>query len=117
MNGVEILSSETVYTTEMCEWLLLAFVVAGLLVGLIIFIADWIDSGFDAGGIFLVIACTLVGLFLGAIGLVVSIHETDTVDHIEYKVTVSEEVNFVEFIDKYEIIEQEGKIFTVRERE
>lgn len=33
-----------------------------------------------------------------------------------YKVTVSEEVSMMEFLDKYEIIEQEGKIFTIREK-
>ncbi len=32
----------------------------------------------------------------------------------EYKVTISDDVKFSEFTDKYEIISQEGKIYTVK---
>ena len=35
----------------------------------------------------------------------------------QYKVTISDEVSFNEFMDKYEILDQEGKIYTVKERE
>lgn len=34
-----------------------------------------------------------------------------------YKVTISDEVNFVEFNNKYEIIGQDGLIYTIKERE
>lgn len=34
-----------------------------------------------------------------------------------YKVTISDEVNFVEFNDKYEIIDQDGLIYTIKEKE
>lgn len=33
-----------------------------------------------------------------------------------YKVTISEEVSMTEFLEHYEVIEQDGKIFTVREK-
>ena len=33
-----------------------------------------------------------------------------------YKVTISDEVNFVEFSNKYEIIDQDGLIYTIKER-
>lgn len=117
MNGVEILSFETIYATEVLSWILPVFVGAGILIGLIIAIVEWVDLGFDADGIFAIFTCALIGLFLGAIGTLMSEHETATVDYIEYKVTISEEVNFVEFTDKYEILDREGKIFTVRERD
>lgn len=35
----------------------------------------------------------------------------------EYKVTISDEVNFVEFNNKYEIIDQDGLIYTIKEKE
>lgn len=35
----------------------------------------------------------------------------------EYQVTISEDVNFVEFNEKYEIIKQDGKIYTVVEKD
>ena len=41
----------------------------------------------------------------------------DSIKYIQYKVTIDETVSMVEFMDKYEIIDQEGKIYTVRERE
>ena len=34
----------------------------------------------------------------------------------QYKVIVSNEVPFVDFYEKYEIIEQDGEIFTIREK-
>ena len=34
-----------------------------------------------------------------------------------YKVTISDEVNFVEFNNKYEIIDQDGLIYTIKEKE
>lgn len=37
--------------------------------------------------------------------------------HNEYQVTISDEVNFNDFNDKYEIISQEGLIYTIKERE
>ena len=33
-----------------------------------------------------------------------------------YKVTISDEVSMNEFMDKYEILTQDGKIYTVKER-
>ena len=35
-----------------------------------------------------------------------------------YKVTIDENtINYTEFLDQYEILEQEGKIYTIRERD
>lgn len=34
-----------------------------------------------------------------------------------YKVTISDEVNFVEFDNKYEMIDQDGLIYTIKEKE
>ena len=36
---------------------------------------------------------------------------------IQYKVIISDEVSMNEFIEKYKIIEQEGRIYTVVERD
>ena len=38
-------------------------------------------------------------------------------DYIEYKILISEEVSFKEVYNKYEILETEGDIFVVKERE
>lgn len=34
----------------------------------------------------------------------------------QYKIIISDDVKLNEFMDKYEILDQEGKIYTVRER-
>ncbi|MBO5828846.1 MAG: hypothetical protein J6R59_10415 [Paludibacteraceae bacterium] len=117
MNGVEILSSKPIYEVEAYCWLIAVFAGVGLLIGLIVAIVNWIDFGFDSDYIWTIIGCTITGVFIGFLGSVISEHETDTVDYIEYKVTVSEDINFTEFMDKYEVLDQEGKIYIVRERE
>ena len=34
----------------------------------------------------------------------------------EYKATISEDVSFVEINDKYEVVGQEGKLYTLRDK-
>ena len=53
-------------------------------------------------------------IFIGSLGGIC--RKTD-IDHIEYKVTVDDSVSMNEFLNKYEILDQEGKIYTVKERE
>lgn len=36
--------------------------------------------------------------------------------HINYEVTISDEVSFKDFTNKYEVIEQRGEIYVVKER-
>ena len=117
MTGVEILSSETIYVVTECWWLVPVFSGLGFLIGLIAVIINWIDFGFDSDGILTVIACVIVGAYLGFFGAIILEHKTDTVDRIEYKVTIDDSVSMNEFLDKYEILDQEGKIYTVKEIE
>lgn len=53
-------------------------------------------------------------VFIGCLGGIC--RKTD-IDHIEYKVTVDDSVSINEFLNKYEILDKEGKIYTVKERE
>lgn len=116
MNGVEILSSETIYQTEVYWWLIPLFAGIGLLIGLIVAIKEWIDCGFSGEGIFCIVALIIACVYVGCFFALMSEHKTDTVDHIEYKVTIDDSVSMNEFLDKYEILDQEGKIYTVREK-
>ena len=117
MNGVEILSSETIYEVEAFFWLIPVFAGAGLLISLICCIVSWIDFGFDIDHIGAILACAAIGACIGLLCAIMSVHETDIVDHIEYKVTIDDSVSMNEFLDKYEILDQEGKIYTVKEKE
>ena len=117
MAGVEILSSEIVYETEISLWPIAVCAGVAFLISLIACIISWCDFGFDWEHIPLIIACIFIGGFVGAFGCLMTVHETDTVDYIKYKVTISDGVNFTEFMDKYEILDQEGKIYTITEKE
>lgn len=65
----------------------------------------------------------VIGSIVGIIGIlmitftVISGNLTKTTGEYEYKVTISDEVSFVEFNEKYEIVDQDGLIYTVVERE
>ena len=117
MNGVEILAFEEVACAwESWDWQ--SFFIAVGIVFVLSLIAGFIfacqeDSGFAGllmfGAIFIV-AGSIIGVTAATL----------TVDPIEYetqyKVTIDETVSMVEFNEKYEVVEQEGKIYTVRER-
>ena len=57
----------------------------------------------------------IAGVLLGNMAGVLFLQKTDEVE-ISYKVTISDEVPLNEFLDKYEIIDQDGKIYTIKER-
>lgn len=116
MNGVNVLNVETIYKVE-CLWgLIPAFAAVGFVVGIGYAIATWCDTGFSGAELALVFVLTIACGFVGFIVAIISEYETDVVDHIEYQVTVSDDVNFTEFMSKYEIVDQEGLIYTVKER-
>ena len=109
MNGVEILSTEVIYKTEGFVWLIPLFAGIGFLICLIVAIINWVDFGFDKDLIGVAIYGAVIGAYLGFFGFLILKHETDTVDYIEYKVIIDDSVSMNEFLDKYEILGQEGK--------
>ena len=117
MTGVEILSQTNIYEIKSYPWIVAIGIGIGMLIGLKFAIEEWNDFGFSRELFLFFALFTLIGLAVGGFGFLISRHETDTVDYIEYKVAVSDEVNFTDFMDKYEILDQEGKIYTVKERE
>lgn len=38
-------------------------------------------------------------------------------EYTQYKVIISDEENFTEFSEKYEVLEQDGKIYTIKEKD
>ena len=118
MTGVEILSSaEAVAARANWNWsnfwitiavVFVIAVIAGVIFSieeddpvafLIMFLAVFIVGG------------GVLGPFVGKISGEPISYET------HYKVTIDDSVSMNEFLDKYEILDQEGKIYTVKERE
>ena len=115
MNGVEILSSKQVAIDWGYNWK--AF---GIAFALICFFAVVIGiiQGIDSGDWYYLIACALIGIIVGALlaAMIGDITGTPIKYTNQYKVIISDEVAMNEFTEKYEIISQEGKIYTVREK-
>lgn len=118
MNGVEILSSVEVVCEFVFNWTsfwiaLGAMVCFAIIMGIITVIKGEISWWF-------ILICLIIGLVGGSLlGLVIGgeVNATPTAYETHYKVTIDDSVSFNEFLDKYEILGQDGKIYTVRERE
>ena len=114
MTGVEILASNEVLVKSLFNWKLF-WIVGGSMFGFCAIIGvitsvknlDW-----DLIPIFLFVGL-ISGAFTGSI--FGGAYDTPIEYEMQYKVTISDEVLMNDFLDKYEIVDQEGKIYTVRE--
>lgn len=115
MTGVEILATEEVATATTFNWssfgwvILMAaciFIVFGIFVSVAEGDFSYLAILFASSIVFGLLMGTVVGFGDG----VPTEYET------QYKVTISDEVQMNDFLDHYEIVSQEGKIYTVRER-
>lgn len=109
MEGVEILAMGTWSSEFEPNATVLLFVLAlSLLGGLAIGLREKVVGLGLAIGL-------VVGLFVGLVSsCVVGLSTVKT--YTTYKVTVSDTVSMSEFMDRYEILNREGKIYTVMER-
>lgn len=108
MTGVEILVTQEVATTFGFCWAgFFTLIIAGIVFGVSFYLLyeniPWI---------IFIFVFALAGAFF--VGLNADGAPTEYETH--YKVTISDEVQMNDFLDSYEIISQEGKIYTVRER-
>lgn len=55
------------------------------------------------------------GFATGFLVIVVSICISAEPEYTSYKVTISDDVKLVEFLEQYEILDTEGEIYTIRE--
>ena len=114
MTGVEILNEYVVSTTP--AWVIVVSVLGAI--GAIVFVC-LSDQLMSNAGWWICFGCAMFCLLTTAT-LCISCNYTDhfkEYSHTEYKVTIDDSVSMNEFLDKYEIIDQEGKIYTVKERE
>ena len=117
MSGVEILSSTEVASEFAFNWIAFWIVTAVCFVICLIAYLCTINEcevlpwTIAMIGIWIFASVMLGGLFGGGIAPVTTAYVT------EYKVYLTNDVNMEEFIEKYEIINQEEKILTIRERD
>ena len=105
IEGIEILSQ------EVCnEFNIIAFFSCVIMFAIIGMAFDFFkDLSDGVGGAILGI---ILGIFMYAIIFEAILPEK----YVKYKVTISEEVSMTEFNDRYEIIDVDGKIYTIREK-
>ena len=105
MDGVEILSQSV--CTELNPIAVFVCLLVCMLVGWVI---DEINDLTE--GILGIIAGAVLGLF----AYVIIFHCIFPVKYISYKVTISEDVSITEFYERYEIIDVDGAIYTIRNK-
>ena len=116
MTGVEILATEEVAVKCIFNWTA-CFIVFGSALAALLLLGLLID--FACADRTNVIIGAFLGLFFGLIfgSLAGFKFERPIEFEIHHKVTIADEVDFNEFVGKYEILDQEGKIYTVKEKE
>lgn len=118
MTGVEILNQWEVVTDTVFSWksawIGFAFgAVAAILISLLVMLDDFDWSCF---GWMCLITIPILGIIIGLFsGFLIA--PTPIEYETRYEVSITEEVNMKEFMDKYEILDTRGSIYTVREKE
>lgn len=109
MEGIEVLSIGSIGINQVFNWE--AAIAGGLVLGFLCSLYAFFSTDSLLFGITIFI---IMGLFLGFI-LGVSVEKyADTMP--TYKVTINDTISINEFYERYEILEQEGKIFTIKEK-
>lgn len=116
MVGVEILAMEEVVASCVFNWSVF-WITFGIIFGIFVSIGVVASVAYYDWGEFALFL--IVGALFGALlGVVFGVGESIPTEYeTQYKVIISDEVSMNEFTEKYEIIEQDGKIYTVAERE
>ena len=117
IDGLELLSETEISTATalnpLAFWALaIIFFIAGVAFCCIEIqperIGEWIGS---------IVITTLITLLGCAFGYIIGMSTGKPTDYeTHYKVLISDEVSMNEFYNKYEIIEQDGKIFEIKEK-
>lgn len=114
MEGITVLYQEPIYKIIYVNkdiLNLLMYILIVMIVGVIISAICFELKGF--------IYCAILSFAtIFAMGILDSYSTTTKeIEYYEYKVTINDSVPMKEFLSKYEIINQEGEIFTIVERE
>ena len=120
LEGIEILNETIVYGySETFRWE--AFWIlfgASMITALLTCVLLWIGDGDFMTSVGAVLMALILGGFLSVIGGFSMVQpDANIIDHIEYQVTISDSVNLNEFLEYYEIIDQQGKIYTIKDRD
>ena len=114
IDGVTILATETVEVIhpilDIIGWLCIPTIFIGLIIFAVGFSVDSITSGFTGLGI--VILSFIIGTASAIAGLYITVPA-----YQKYEVILDDSVSMNEFTNTYEVLEQRGQIYVVKEIE
>ena len=111
--GIEVLSQNTVSDAApgFVFALLMIMCFVGFVGALYLMVAAYDDAslgGFIFGTVLFIIICGMSGFAIWK--------QTNPETHVEYKVLIDDTASWHDIYNKYEIIDQEGKIYTIKEK-
>lgn len=104
MTGINILAEYTAGGLPEVALALISLAMIGCLIVAFCLTADDLPGGVVALGFAAGFLVIIIGTCIDA-----------EPEHTRYKVTISEDVKLVEFLERYEILDTEGEIYTIRE--
>lgn len=111
MTGITILNTIEV----ICAGNIALGLIAGGFVGFALFGVLLIISSND-GNIFFAWLSSICCL-ISACCMIAGVFSSPKFHHYEYEVLIDEEVNLIDFYEKYDIIEKKGEIYVIKEKE
>ena len=117
MTGVEILAENAIYITEYIPqftWKVILSGSFGIVLALFALGMTIGDNDLFLPGIFVTIIAGI--LICTSINLYKTDHSEEVYSHTEYLATIEETVPLIEFNQKYEIVEQIGELYRIKER-
>ena len=111
--GIEVLSQNTVSDAApgIAFAILMFLCLVGFVLSLYLMIASYDNAslgGFILGTVFLIAICGACGFSIWK--------QTNPETYVEYKVLIDDTASWHDIYNKYEIIDQEGKIYTIKEK-
>ena len=109
IQGVEVLSCEPIKELNM-HYVIACSVIALIIFAVLVFLLFTLDCVEELFPVLVLTEALVVVLLIGTYGK----QETD---RYRYEVTINDDVSFKYIYENYEIVDQEGKIYTLIEKE
>ena len=113
LEGIDILSKTKILDTPLWCDVIGPISLIGIVVGFIIML---ISAGLEYKKTAIV---SIIGIVVSIILIVLAIAFTGSIDtsRYRYKVTIDDTVSFNKLCEKYDVVDQEGKIWTIDDKE